>query len=167
MRNNDMQRILIFGNSGSGKSTLAKKYSNEHSLPHLDLDGLAWLDTNPPERKPLKDSADLINTFISKNKNWVIEGCYSDLLNIVENNATKVIFLNPGIDICINNCKARPWELHKYKTAEEQDKNLGMLLQWVRDYSNRKDEFSLNSHTALFEQFRGSKVEYNSNERNA
>jgi len=166
MHKNDMQRVLIFGNSGSGKSTLAKTYVSEYGLVHLDLDRLAWLDTIPPKRKPLIDSANQINAFTSINKNWVIEGCYSDLLNVVKDSATEVIFLNLSIETCISNCKSRPWEPHKYKTADEQDKNLAMLLHWVKDYSIRDDEFSLSSHKALFEQFKGKKVEYNLNERN-
>nr|WP_273543147.1 NB-ARC domain-containing protein [Bathymodiolus thermophilus thioautotrophic gill symbiont] len=165
MHNNNTQRILIFGNAGSGKTTLAKNYADKHDLPHLDLDELAWLDTKIPERKPLKESARLINAFVKKNKSWVIEGCYSDLLDLLESIATKMIFLNPGVDTCISNCKARPWEPHKYKTAEAQNKNLGMLLQWVSDYPVREDEFSLSAHKALFERFKGNKIERTSNER--
>lgn len=51
-----MKKIVIFGNSGSGKSTLATMYSAKYDLPHLDLDTLAWLNTSPPERKPVEDS---------------------------------------------------------------------------------------------------------------
>ena len=166
MRKN-LQRIIIFGNSGSGKSTLAKTYVNDYGLSHLDLDDLAWLDTYPPKRKPLKDSTKQINDFLNSNQGWVIEGCYSDLLDLVKDKATDMIFLNPGVETCINNCKSRPWEPHKYTSAEEQDKNLEMLLQWVSDYSIRDDEFSLNSHNALFDLFEGNKIEYNSNYRNA
>jgi len=161
-----MQRVVIFGNSGSGKSTLAKSYAAEHRLSHLDLDKLAWLDTNPPTRKPVNDSAILINQFLENSKKWVIEGCYSDLLRLVINKSTHVVFLNPSIKTCINNCISRPWEPHKYKTEKEQDDNLEMLISWVKDYSTRNDEFSLNSHRKLFDKFQGEKIEYNSNERN-
>jgi len=161
-----MKRIIIFGNSGSGKSTLAMQYASKKNLTHLDLDILAWEDTNPPTRKVLKDSAAIINQFIEKNKSWVIEGCYSDLLSVALNNATEIIFLNLDIETCIKNCKKRPWEPHKYQSIEKQNENLEMLLDWVKQYPIRKDEFSLESHQHLFNTFDGHKTEYNSNDRN-
>jgi adenylate kinase family enzyme len=98
-----LHRIVIFGNSGSGKSTLAKHYVAEYRLAHLDFDVLAWNDTNPPKRKSLKDSAVKIHKFLNENQNWVIEGCYSGLLGLAIKKANEVIFLNPGVKICIDN----------------------------------------------------------------
>ena len=162
-----MKRVVIFGNSGSGKSTLAKEYVKKYNLSHLDLDILAWNATSPPTRRPLNESTFEINEFINKNKMWVIEGGYSDLLNFVIKKSNKLIFLNPGTEICISNCRNRPWEPHKYKSEEEQNNNLEMLLNWVTEYSMRDDEFSLISHLALFDGYNGSKTEYKSNDRNA
>lgn len=161
-----MYKIIIFGNSGSGKSTLAKEYSSKYEIPLLDLDTLAWNKTNPPVRKPLNISEIDINLFINENKNWVIEGGYSDLIALVVNAANKLVFLNPGVEICIENCENRPWEPHKYDSEEKQNKNLNMLLDWVKEYPTRNDEFSLLSHQNLFNSFSGSKIEYNSNDRN-
>jgi adenylate kinase family enzyme len=161
-----MKKILIFGNSGSGKSTLAQQHVKKFGLSHLDLDGLAWLNTKPPQRKSIADSAKAIEKFTTINENWVIEGCYSDLLNLIINQASEVIFINPGIAACIKNCQSRPWEPHKYKTPKQQDENLPMLINWVKAYKTRDDEFSLKSHSLLFKQFKGNKTEYNSNVRN-
>ncbi|MFW2374140.1 MAG: AAA family ATPase [Gammaproteobacteria bacterium] len=123
-----MKRIVIFGNSGSGKTTLAKEYSAKYNLPHLDLDTLAWKNTNPPERRAIEESTIDINEFLNINSKWVIEGCYTDLLSVATKEASKIIFLNPGIETCINNCKKRPWEPHKYASIEEQNKYLEMLI---------------------------------------
>ena len=158
-----MTRILIFGNSGSGKSTLAKSYAAKYGYSHLDLDCLAWQDTNPPSRKPIKQSARQIKAFIDLHSDWVIEGCYSDLLSLVLSDITKMIFLNPGTKVCVENCKSRPWEPHKYPTSKQQDENLDMLIKWIRNYSKRNDEFSLKAHTTLFDTFKGNKAEFNSN----
>lgn len=155
-----MQKIVIFGNSGSGKSTLAKEYAIKYGLSHLDLDTLAWQNTTPPIRKPLQDSADKIKLFTSENQSWVIEGCYSGLLSLLMNKANEVIFLNPPNETCINNCRNRPWEPHKYQSLEEQNQNLEMLLDWVKQYPIRNDEFSLQSHQKLFNEFMGKKKEY-------
>lgn len=158
-----IKRILIFGNSGSGKSTLARAYCAKYGLAHLDLDSLAWQATSPPERKPLNESDKVIKSFLGLNKRWVIEGCYSDLLALVENEADEAIFLNPSVEQCIANCKNRPWEPHKYASRIEQDNNLEMLIAWVKQYPNRTDEFSLQSHRALYERFKGRKTEHTSN----
>ena len=160
-----MHRIIIFGNSGSGKSTLARHFTSEYGLAHLDLDTLAWQDSSPPERKPIEESFAEISRFINGNQSWIIEGCYSDLLSLAMKTADKVIFLNPGVETCMDNCKSRPFEPHKYESQEAQDKNLEMLLNWVRQYPDRVDEFSLMSHQKLFNEFAGNKTEYLSNKR--
>jgi adenylate kinase family enzyme len=156
-------RIVIFGNSGSGKSTLAKQYATLPGVVHLDLDTLAWKVDEPGVREDLNKSKQLIDTFTSANTNWVIEGCYASLILLAANKASEIIFLNPGIKACQSNCRARPWEPHKYKSKEDQDKNLEMLLAWVADYESRTDEFSLAAHKAIFENFNGNKEEITSN----
>ena len=154
-----MKKILIFGNSGAGKSTLATKLNTKFNLAHLDLDTLAWLDTQPPSRKPLNESFKILDSFLSENNEWVIEGGYVDLLQYVSNEASEIIFLNPGREVCIEHCKQRPWEPHKYSSKAAQDKNLKMLLAWVKDYESRGDEFSLKSHKVLYNSFTGKKTE--------
>lgn len=157
-----MKRIVIFGNSGSGKSTMAKKLCSENSeLAHLDLDTLAWLPTNPPERKPLQESAAAIKKFIQENAEWVIEGCYADLIEIALPDTTELIYLNLPVDDCIANAKSRPWEPHKYPSKEEQDANPDFLLQWIAAYETRDadDVFSKARHNKLFAEFNGDKRE--------
>ncbi|WP_101759022.1 shikimate kinase [Oceanicoccus sp. KOV_DT_Chl] len=152
-----MKKILIFGNSGSGKSTLAKKLCQTEALAHLDLDTLAWMPTIPPLRKPIIESEKAILDFIRMHKNWVIEGCYSDLLTIALPSSTEIIFMNLPIKTCIENAKSRPWEPHKYQSKEEQDNNLPMLIEWISQYAERSDTFSQASHEQLYQQYSGSK----------
>jgi adenylate kinase family enzyme len=152
-------RIVIFGNSGAGKSTLAGRLSREHGLRHLDLDTLAWLPTSPPQRAPLGDSLATLEAFTAQSNTWVIEGCYADLIEAAAERSTELVFLNPGIEACVANCRARPWEPHKYPSKEAQDENLAMLIEWVRAYATREDEFSLLAHRALFDRFPGAKRE--------
>ncbi|WP_227819924.1 AAA family ATPase [Marinobacterium aestuarii] len=93
-----MKRIIIFGNSGSGKSTLAKALCKGEHLSHLDLDLIAWQPTSPPQRKPIAESKQEIDAFISANAAWVIEGCYSDLLELALPAASEIIFLNLPVE---------------------------------------------------------------------
>jgi len=160
-----LRRILIFGNSGSGKSTLAKQLRGD-DLSHLDLDMLAWKPTVPPERKPLKESELDILDFISSNKGWVIEGCYSDLIEIALPFSNEIIFMNLPVESCIENARNRPWEPHKYESKKAQDINLEMLISWISQYKERTDTFSASAHKRLYDYYPGIKRMITSNEQN-
>jgi adenylate kinase family enzyme len=160
----ELRNILIFGNSGSGKSTLAKKLCSSEDVFHLDLDTLAWKPTTPPERMPLEESAVEMLGFFSSNRKLVIEGCYSDLLEIAVPFSDEVIFMNLPVESCIENAKNRPWEPHKYESKEAQDNNLEMLIDWISQYFVRNDTFSELAHTRLYEQFPGKKSMVTSNQ---
>jgi len=153
-------KIIIFGNSGAGKSTLSFAYAKKYQLSLLDLDTLAWLATDPPSRKPLAESFKEIERFMSDNSQWVIEGGYADLIALPIKTATEIVFLNPGVNTCVENCKNRPWEPHKYDSESAQNDNLSMLLEWVAAYYNRTDTFSLPAHKKLFNDFKGKKTEH-------
>jgi len=158
-----MRKIIIFGNSGSGKSTLARKFQ-QAGLAHLDMDTLAW-DMNPdPVRKPLKESQQEISEFINNNDSWVVEGCYSDLINFAISHSTEIIYMNPGVDRCIENAKNRPWEPHKYASKQAQDENLEMLVNWIKQYPTRTDTFSKIAHETLYSNYEGKKTMYASNQ---
>jgi len=150
-------KVLIFGNSASGKSTLARHLHQVQNLAHLDLDSIAWLPadspTTAPERMPLSESMEAVKPFLDAHSNWVIEGCYGDLIEPLSLHASKVIFMNLSIEQCLANAKNRPWEPHKYSTKAEQDANLDMLLEWISGYENRKDTFSKQEHLRIFDAF--------------
>jgi adenylate kinase family enzyme len=158
-----LNKIIIFGNSGSGKPTLANKLSITKDLAHLDLDTIAWQAGSPPTRKALEDSQRDINAFVQKNSQWVIEGCYSDLLVFAMVNATEVIYLDLPIATCIDNAKSRPWEPHKYPSKQVQDQNLAMLVDWINQYNTRQDTFSKSAHESLFQGFNGKKTRIDEN----
>lgn len=158
-----MPKIIIFGNSASGKSTMAKKLAQKHQLAHLDLDTLAWLPTNPPQRASLTDSIKKVEAFTNNNQSWVIEGCYADLLTHVSSMANEAIFMDIPVDQCQKNAKARPWEPHKYKSKADQDSNLPMLLEWIAAYETRNDEFSHSAHWELYNSFSKNKKRLTTN----
>lgn len=155
-----MHRIIIFGNSGSGKTTMARSLAQAHGLAHLDLDSLAW--DSPGVRRPLEQSARAIRDFVHAQSAWILEGCYGDLLEVALPSCTELRFLNPGVETCVANCRARPWEPEKYPSPEAQDQMLAFLLDWVRAYETRSDEYSLARHQAIFESFHGPKREFTS-----
>ena len=154
-----MRRIVIYGNSGSGKTTLAKRYSQQLGLFHLDLDEVAWKVGQPGVREDLFRSVESMEKILKSQAAWVVEGCYSSLIDPAAVKANELVFLNPGISVCLKNCRTRPWEPGKYESREEQDKNLEMLLNWVAEYEIREDEFSLKQHRRIYEGFKGRKIE--------
>ena len=160
-----MRKILVFGNSGSGKTTLTSQLCAAEGLAHLDLDSLAWLATDPPQRAPLETSAEKIQLFAQQNEAWVIEGCYSDLLEIAAPQASEIIFMNLPVAACVENARRRPWEPHKYESKEAQDQNLEMLIGWIEQYDERDDVFSSRAHRAFYDQFPGQKRMLTDNER--
>lgn len=152
--------IAILGNSGSGKSTLARRLV-EHlgDAALLDLDTVAW----EPEQEAVPRAqaaarADVV-TFCRDNPRWVVEGCYAGLIEATLEFSPTLVFLNPGLDQCLANCRARPWEPHKFASRSEQDEHLQFLLAWVRDYYTREGDMSLSGHRACFEAYTGPKVE--------
>lgn len=159
-----LRKILIFGNSGSGKSTLARRICSAEDLSHLELDILAWKPTAQPERSPLDESELEITKFIDRNPGWVIEGCYSDLIEIALPFSNEIIFMNLPLETCIENARNRPWEPHKYESKQAQDSNLKMLIEWLSEYSQRDDTFSELAHTRIYEQYSGKKSMVTDNE---
>ncbi len=157
-----MRRIIIFGNSGSGKSTLAMAL-HDQGLAHLDLDALAWASSAPPRRQSIDQACKEIQRFIDAHDEWVIEGCYADLLELVKGFANEAIFMNLPVEMCQENARNRPWEPHKYASREAQDENLPMLLDWIAGYIDREDSLSYTAHRVLYDSFEGKKSEITEN----
>ncbi len=152
-------RVVVFGNSGAGKSTLARGLAEE-GLAHLDLDTLAWQPTEPggtPVRRALDEADAAIRAFTAVHDQWVIEGCYADLLARVLSDATKLVFLDPGVEVCQAHARGRPFEPHKYDSRAAQDANLPMLLDWIAAYPAREGPLGRSAHLALYEAFDGDK----------
>jgi adenylate kinase family enzyme len=171
-KDENMNTILIFGNSGSGKSTLARRLCESKGLAHLDLDTLAWQPTSPsqrrpkrrPQRRPLADSWRDIQAFTGAHRGWVIEGCYTDLLELLSGSASEIIFMDLPVEACVANARNRPWEPHKYESKAAQDANLAMLLDWIADYPHRSDTFSAQAHRQFYDKFTGKKRILTSND---
>jgi adenylate kinase family enzyme len=149
-------RIVIVGNSGSGKSTLARRLAGK-TAPVLDLDTIAWEPHKVAVPRPRDLARADLERFCKKHERWVVEGCYGDLAEHALRWQPELILLDPGEAACLRNCRARPWEPHKYASKAEQDAKLEFLLAWVSDYYKRDDDMSLVRHRALFDAYQGPK----------
>lgn len=157
-------RILIIGNSGSGKSHRAKALAARHDLVHLDLDTLVW----EPGKIAVPRAPDLVRAdllaFVSGHAAWVAEGCYGDLAELALPYCSELVFMHPGLGVCLENNRRRPWEPHKYASMEAQQEKLPFLLGWVEGYYTREDAMSYACHRHLFDGFMGVKTEVTAQE---
>lgn len=151
-------KVILLGNAGSGKSTFARALMAREPAACLSLDAVAFAEG--ATRRPLEESVAAAGRFIAAHESWIIEGCYADILEPLLADCDELLFLNPGIEACIEHCRMRPWEPDKFPSPEAQDANLVNLIDWVRAYETRDDEYGLDRHRQLYDAFRGTKREY-------
>ena len=150
-------RIAIVGNSGSGKSTLASQLAREHGLGLLDLDTVAWEPGKIAVARDPQVALAQVRDYCSTGPRWVVEGCYAGLIRATLDEADLLLFLEPGVLACRANCHSRPWEPHKFRSPQEQDRHFDHLLDWVDGYYTRAGDASLREHQAVFDAFEGRK----------
>lgn len=150
-------KLILLGNAGAGKSTLARRLIAQTPTARLSLDEVAFQEG--AQRRPLAHSIAAVQAFIAAHDSWIIEGCYADIIEGILPACEELIFLNPGVETCVAHCHARPWEPEKFASSQEQDQNLDNLIEWVKTYATRTDEYGLQRHRALYEAFTGKKRE--------
>ncbi|MBX3356385.1 MAG: AAA family ATPase [Phycisphaeraceae bacterium] len=150
-------RVIILGNAGAGKSTLAQRLAATAAAARLSLDEVAF--HGGTQRRAVRESVDAAKRWIALHDRWVIEGCYADLIEPLLDFCDELIFLNPGVAACVAHCRARPWEPEKFRSRQEQNAQLDFLIDWVRSYEERTDEYGLARHRALYDSYPGRKRE--------
>ena len=80
----------MVGNSGSGKSTVARALAASLDVPWIELDALfhlaGWQQLPPDEFVAAVDSR-------TSGEGWVVDGNYSDTLDLVWSRADAVVWL--------------------------------------------------------------------------
>ncbi len=151
------KRFAIIGNSGSGKTTLARQLLVGQTSNILDLDTVAWASEAPTTLRDVDEATADIITFCTRHADWVVEGCYTELIRTTFEFTPTLIFLDPGVEVCLSHCKNRPWEPHKYASKAAQDQNLHFLLEWVKAYYTREGDLSFTAHSQLYNEYTGPK----------
>ena len=87
-----MPRIVVVGASCSGKTTLARQIATDLGIPHVELDVLYWgpgWTPNPIEQFRMEVKAEVVKD------EWVVDGNYSKVRDVIWPRATHLIWLNP------------------------------------------------------------------------
>jgi len=85
------KRIIVIGSSCSGKSTFAKQLANNMRLDYIQLDQLHWLPQW--QERPADQFMALIAEHTAKQQ-WVVDGNYSVVRDMLWPRATTIIWLN-------------------------------------------------------------------------
>ena len=86
-----MLRVSVVGTSCSGKTTLAKRISSACNIPHVELDLIHWLPNWTP--RPIDEFREAVRAAAS-GEQWVIDGNYSKVRDLIWPRATDVVWLN-------------------------------------------------------------------------
>lgn len=98
-------KIQIIGFSGSGKSTLARKLSEHYQIPLLHLDVVHFF--GDWQERSIDEQTKIVQSFMSKNPDWVIDGNYSGVARERFSLSDITIFLAYNRFTCYLNCKRR------------------------------------------------------------
>jgi len=151
-------RVAIIGNTGSGKSTLARQIAAAFSAVPLDLDTVVREPGEAGVPRAAEAAAADVKVFCTDHDRWIVEGCCTGLAAETLAYSPILLFVDPGVDACVSNCRRRPWAPHEHASKAEQDEKLEYLLSWVRGYYARDGDLSWAAHRKLFAEYRGLKL---------
>ena len=141
------QKIIVLGCSGSGKSTFSRKLHEVTHLPLIHLDNIWWKeDRTHISREEFDQKLDEI----LEGDKWIIDGDYSRTYEARFKACDTVIFLDYGVEECMNGIKERvgkeradiPWTEQKLdpelvKLVEKYDiENRPVVLSLLEKYRN-------------------------------
>lgn len=90
---NQFDRTIILGNTASGKSWLSKKLGAKLSSRIVDLDQIRAIDGDC-SRRETKQIAVAKTVEKAKHDQWIIEGVYGWLVNLIGDRATYLIWMD-------------------------------------------------------------------------
>jgi predicted GNAT family acetyltransferase len=149
-------RIFVVGNSGSGKTTFARALAERLGRPHLDLDAVAFSD-QAGTRRPVEASVERLSSTPDFDARPVVEGCYADLVQALAGADDHLVWLDLPVAECVENARARPWEPHKWPSADAQDAFLPRLIGFIEGYPTDPTPTGRPAHAQLFSDFPGAR----------
>ncbi|BAT52697.1 topology modulation protein [Nostoc sp. NIES-3756] len=105
-----MQKILIIGSGGAGKSTLARELGRILNIDIIHLDTFYW---QPGWVETAKDKWEIIIQDLIQLESWIMDGNYSNTLDLRLPVADTVIFLDFPRLLCLFRVIQRRWQVGK------------------------------------------------------
>jgi adenylate kinase family enzyme len=149
-----MKKILIIGSSGAGKSTLSRRLHKVIGIEIIHLDKVFW---QPNWVETPKDEWKRKVENLLKKDSWIIDGNYSNTIEMRVAACDTVIFLDLPPIVCIYRILKRVAFYKKGSRpdmAEDCDEKFDWeFIKWVWNYPNR----SKPKVEALLKQFKDTK----------
>ena len=140
-----MNKIAVLGGSGTGKTTLCRMLGELYDIPYLHLDSIYW--KKDWENISKEDFNANMKQFLTKHKDWVIDGNYSNNLHFKYrlDLANTIIFLDYGTNKSLQGIYHRA---EKYKHLTRSDMAEGcvegvdqVFLKYVSTYYKFRSKY--------------------------
>jgi adenylate kinase family enzyme len=107
-------RVAVVGTSCAGKTTMARELAARLNVPHIELDALYW----GPHWTPIDADRfrDAVNQSTSQHQ-WVCDGNYSIVRNLVWRRATAVVWLNYSFPVVFGRALRRTLKRCIYRST--------------------------------------------------
>jgi len=86
-----MSRVAVVGTSCSGKTTLARRIASSTGIPYHELDTLFWRPNWTPA--PIDEFRAAVEAIVA-GEQWVLDGNYSRVRDIIWPRATELVWLD-------------------------------------------------------------------------
>lgn len=127
-----LRRIAIVGPAGSGKSTLARQLGEVLNLPVIHLDALFW---QPGWHTPPREAWQEQVRHLVHGERWILDGTYSETLDLRLAAADAVIFLDVSRWTCLRRVILRTLRSHGRERADGApgcpDRVSWSFLAWI------------------------------------
>ncbi len=142
------RRIAVVGTTGSGKTTLARQLSRRLAIPHVELDALHWGPNWTPF--PIEVLRERTARALG-GENWVVDGNYSKVRDIVWGRADTVVWLDYTLPVILGRLAWRTlrriftreelWGGNRERAFDQFLTRDSIILWALRTYRRRRREF--------------------------
>ena len=126
-----MKRVIVIGCPGSGKSVFSKALHQITGIPLFHLDMLFWNSDKTTVEKTVfhEKLSDAI-----KNSEWIIDGNYSDTMELRIKECDTVVFLDYPVEVCLDGIKARRGKVRSDMPLVETETD-EEFIEFIKNYN--------------------------------
>lgn len=145
-----MERINIIGPAGAGKTSLAGELAAALGMPHIELDGLFWLDNwVPVDKETFRQKVEMALA----TPRWVVDGNYSSKVqDLVWERAQMVIWLDYPFLLVLSRLVRRTfrraltgellWGSNRESLLKAFFSRDSLILYFLRTYKKKRKQYA-------------------------